>query len=40
MRPSRRKPVNKRKSAGKFKRQVKRVAAANTWAVSRGGIRF
>lgn len=40
MRPSRRKPVNKHKSAKKFRRQTKRVATANMWAVSRGGIRF
>lgn len=40
MRPSRRRPVSKRKSARKFRRQARRTKGANMAQVMRGGIRF
>lgn len=40
MRPSYRKPVNKRKSAGQFRRNSRRTKGANMAAVTRGGIRL
>lgn len=39
MRPLRRSNVNKRRSAGKFRRQTRRTKGANM-GVMRGGIRF
>lgn len=36
----RRRPVNKRRSAGKFRRSSHRMKAANTWSGMRGGIRL
>lgn len=40
MRPLNRRPVNKRKSAGKFRKNSRRTKGANMKAVMRGGIRF
>lgn len=40
MRPLRRKPVNKRRSARKFRGQSRRTKGANMAQVMRGGIRF
>ena len=40
MRPSRRMPVNKSKSARKFRRQSVHTKAANVQNVPRGGLRF
>lgn len=40
MRPLRRKPLNKRKSAKSFRRQSRRTKGANLAQVMRGGIRF
>lgn len=40
MRPVKRFGVNKRRSAKKFKKQVRRTKGANMAQVMRGGIRF
>lgn len=40
MRPSKRRGVNKYRSAKKFRRQAHRTKGANMGQVSRGGIRF
>lgn len=40
MRPSRRMPVNKYRSAKKFRSSMTRTKAANVQAVPRGGFRF
>lgn len=40
MRPSRRRPVSKGKSARGFRRQAAHTKAANVMQVSRGGIRL
>lgn len=40
MRPSRRRPVSKHKSAKKFRKQARRTKGANMAQVMRGGIRF
>lgn len=40
MRPVRRKPVSKRRSAGKFRKQSRRTKGANVAAPMRGGIRL
>lgn len=40
MRPIRRKPVSKFRSAGKFRRQTTRTKAANFQGPMRGGIRL
>lgn len=40
MRPSKRFGVNKRRSAGKFRRNVSRTKAANLSNPMRGGIRL
>lgn len=40
MRPSYRKPVNKHRSAGQFRRNARRTKGANMSAPMRGGIRL
>lgn len=40
MKPLKRKPVNKYRSASKFKRQVRRTKQANVAGPMRGGIRL
>lgn len=40
MRPLKRKPVNKYRSAKKFKRHAHKTKGANVAQVMRGGIRF
>lgn len=40
MRPTRRRPANKQKSARKFRKQSRRTKGANLGQVMRGGIRF
>lgn len=40
MRPLKRRPVNKRRSARSFRKQSGRTAGANMKQVARGGIRF